>query len=70
MQTLMARAKADKPKSNSRVRSAAINMRGTPEWKAWVDRFAESERKDLVDLIDTALAEYARTRRFEIPPKR
>lgn len=54
----------------NRVRSSATNIRSTPEWREWLQRFAERERKDLVDLIDEALLVLARERQFEIPPKR
>lgn len=54
----------------NRVRSAATNIRSTPEWREWLQEFAEHKRKDLVDLIDEALLAYARQEQFKIPPKR
>jgi hypothetical protein len=36
----------------------------------WLARFAETERSDMVDLGDDALAAYAKTKGFDAPPKR
>lgn len=72
MLTTMARTKASGvPKRvPNRVRSAATNIRSTPEWRMWLQEFADHKRKDLVDLIDEALLAYARQEQFKIPPKR
>lgn len=48
-----------------RVRSAATNIRSTPEWKAWLEELAEFDRCDYVELIDRAVVEYAKKVRFE-----
>lgn len=55
-----------------RVRSAAIIIRGRPEWKAWVEDLAEHGRSpSLNDLIDRALVTYAREIKYPRPaPKR
>ena len=55
-----------------RVRSAAIMVRGRPEWKAWVERLADHARApSLNDLFDRALVVYARHVDFEeVAPKR
>lgn len=53
-----------------RVRNAVTNVRSTPEWKAWLERYAEFKRKDLVDLIDECVLMAARADGFEMPPKR
>lgn len=68
----MAKAKAGgvpKRKPN-RIRSSATNIRSTPEWREWLQEFADFKRKDLVDLIDEALLAYARQEQFKVPPKR
>ena len=54
----------------NRVRSAVTNIRSSPEWKAWLQRFADHTRKDLADVVDEALLRYARAEGFEQPPKR
>ncbi len=57
-------------KAEQRVRTAVTTIRSMPEWKAWVLRFAEAQRKDPPDLIDEALMRMARAEGFELPPKR
>jgi hypothetical protein len=53
------------------VRSVVNTFRSTPAWRDWVARLAESERTGVPDLIDRALAQYAKKVRFpEPPPKR
>ena len=47
-----------------------LRVRVSGAYKAWVTRFAEAERSDMSDLIDDALAAYAKARGFEVPPKR
>lgn len=54
----------------SRIRSSVTNIRSSPEWKAWLGRFAAHTRKDLADVMDEALLRYARAEGFELPPKR
>jgi hypothetical protein len=55
-----------------RVRSAVLMIRGTPEWKAWVEELMEADRSpSLNELIDRALVAYARQIKFSKPaPKR
>jgi hypothetical protein len=55
-----------------RVRSAAIMVRGRPEWKAWVEKLATHDRApNLNELFDRALVAYARQAGFkEAPPPR
>jgi len=46
-------------------------VRGSDEWRAWVERLAEFDRVSFPILIDRALAEYAKGIGFaEPPPKR
>lgn len=59
-----------RPKT-SRARTAAINIRAMPEWKEWVDAFADFDRCSLVEVIDRALVVYAREKKFpRTPPRR
>ena len=58
------------PKPEQRVRTAVTNVRSMPEWKGWLSRFAEAQRKDVSDVIDEALLRMARAEGFEPPPKR
>jgi hypothetical protein len=69
---LMAKTKkaggaASKPEP-ARVRSAVLMIRGTPDWKAWVEELAEADRSpSLNELIDRALVAYARQVKFPKP---
>ena len=47
-----------------------LRVRVSGAYKAWVTRFAAAERSDMSDLIDDALAAYAKAQGFEAPPKR
>jgi hypothetical protein len=51
-------------------RTDYIRARVTPAFKEWAQRFADHERSDISDLLDNALAHYARARKFDPPPKR
>jgi hypothetical protein len=60
----MAKKKVPTKTTVSRARASAINFRAMPEWKAWIDEFAEFDRCTLVELIDRALVAYAREKKF------
>jgi hypothetical protein len=45
-------------------------LRGSDEWKAWVEDFAHSDRATVTEVIDRALEHYAEKRGFKRPPKR
>jgi hypothetical protein len=48
-----------------------LAMKGSPEWKAWLDRAADHCRLSASTLVDLAVAEYVKARGFtEPPPKR
>jgi hypothetical protein len=74
MATVMGKKKTEpsegpKPQPR-RVRSAATNIRSTPEWKEWLLRFSAHVRKDVADAVDEGMMRYARAEGFESPPKR
>jgi hypothetical protein len=48
----------------------AITIRGTDEWKGWLERFAAKMRSKPTAIIDLALAKLAEQERFEEPPPR
>lgn len=53
------------------ARKSLLSLKGRPEWKEWVDRVAAAERTSAAELIDRALAWYARERvNFPEPPPR
>jgi hypothetical protein len=48
------------PQSPSRVRTAAVMLRGMPEWKTWLEELAEHDRAaSIVELADRAFVAYA-----------
>lgn len=58
----MAKKKKTKP--------MVIGMRGSEEWKRWLDEYAEFRRMTVVGLIDRLLEEDAEKRGFRHPPRR
>jgi hypothetical protein len=47
-----------------------ISIRGTTEWRDWLDRFAAHQRITPTALVDQALTEAARRAGFDDPPPR
>jgi hypothetical protein len=58
------RPKSDGPKGN------VVALKGTPEWKAWLDAFADHCRLSLAGVIDLSLERLAEEKGFRPPPKR
>jgi hypothetical protein len=67
--TASAARSGPEPKSGGALPNI-ISMRGSREWRAWLDRLAEACRATPSALIDRALAELARREGFEEPPRR
>jgi hypothetical protein len=62
---------SSKPAPVARVRDAVTFVRSSVAWKEHVEKLAELDRAPSVsDFIDRAVAEYARRRGFDVPPKR
>ena len=64
----MGRKKSDPPDMPPRV--SAVTIKGTPEWKAWVERAADHCRDSVSAMFDKAVTEYAKKNGFEEPPPR
>jgi hypothetical protein len=47
-----------------------LSIRGTPEWRAWLERFASKSRVTPTAMLDLAVAEKAERDGFEPPPPR
>jgi hypothetical protein len=65
--TATKRAAGTEPKG---TQPNAITIRGSAEWKAWLDRFAAKMRAKPTSIIDLALAKLAEQERFPEPPSR
>lgn len=57
------------PKASS-TQPNAISIRGSAEWKDWLERFAAKMRTGPTAVIDLALAKLAEQERFPEPPPR
>jgi hypothetical protein len=66
--TVKAKVPVAKP---SGAKPTALTIRGSLDWREWVERGAEHCRTDTAKLVDAALIDYLRSRGFaEDPPKR
>jgi hypothetical protein len=59
------------PKAVRDTAAPALTIRGSREWREWVNRGAGHCRTDVAKLVDAALVRYLREQGFtEEPPKR
>jgi RecA-family ATPase len=49
-------------------RKSAVSIKARPEWKEWLERVAKHCRDPVAQVIDKAVAEYAKANGFEDPP--
>jgi hypothetical protein len=61
----MAKKKGRPKKTEPGPRRAVLQMKGTDEWKDWLDRLAKFLRMPTSAVVDNALVEYARARGFK-----
>jgi hypothetical protein len=59
-----------RPKGQGRISKTAVAIKGSQEWKEWLDEFAGHCRLGLADTIEQSLIRYAEELGFERPPKR
>lgn len=64
----MGRKKSDPPGMEPRIPVATI--KGTPEWKAWLEAVAGHCRETTASLFDHAVEEYAKKHGYDVPPPR
>ena len=77
---LIPMAKAKRPKGKATPpdlqpgkadrKPTVLAMKGSPEWKEWLDRAARYCRLSASTLVDLSVAEYVKTRGFDEPPPR
>jgi hypothetical protein len=71
--TLMAKpkSKATTKATGSTRQPTAITIRGSKEWRDWLERGAEHCLTDVSKLVDVAVMQYLRAQGFDEPrPKR
>ena len=64
------RRKPGRPRRVGPPRETVLALKGSPEWKAWLDEFADHCRLGLADTVEQSLLWYAEERSFRGPPKR
>jgi hypothetical protein len=64
------RRRPGRPKRAGPERATVVALKGSPEWKAWLDGFASHCRLGLADTIEQSLLGYAKERVYKQPPKR
>lgn len=64
------RGKTGRPKAVAPVRMTVVALKGTADWKQWLDGFAHDRRLGLADTIEQALLFYAQECKYVPPPKR
>jgi hypothetical protein len=64
----MAKKKSAPDPNKPSPRPTAFAIKGSLEWREWVEQGAEHCRTDVSKLIDAALVEYLRSRGFDNPP--
>jgi hypothetical protein len=59
-----------RPRGRGPERATAIALKGSQEWKKWLDELAAHCRLGLADTVEPALIDYAEKQGFPKPPKR
>src|SRR5258705_13241134 len=61
--------KPGRPKGLTPVRETVVALKGSAEWKSWLDGFSYHCRLGLADTIEQSLVYYAKRREYRGPPK-
>jgi hypothetical protein len=61
----MARKKTTKPQPVAQRRTIAVTLKGSEEWKEWVEAGARFCRTDVAKLFDASVVHYLKTKGFE-----
>ena len=64
------RRKPGRPRRAVSRRETVIAIKGSKEWKLWLDSFSSHCRLGLSDTIEQSLVYYAEERGYREPPKR
>ena len=61
----MAKKKTTRPKPASDRKTIAVTIKGSPDWKEWIDGLAEYCRLDVAKVIDRAVVDYAKAEGYD-----
>jgi hypothetical protein len=64
------RRRPGRPKLAEPRRETVVAIKGSTEWKSWLDGFSSHCRLGLSDTIEQSLVYYAVERGYQEPPKR
>lgn len=62
------RTAAEGPGPEPSRRATVLTIRGTPEWREWLDRASRHCRMSASTLVDLAVAKFVREQGFSEPP--
>lgn len=60
----MARKKAAPKRSAGKASTIAVTLRGSQEWKSWLEALAKHARLDVAKVIDRAVIDFAKKEGF------
>jgi hypothetical protein len=58
------------PRRSGPIRETVVALKGSTEWKEWLDGFSIHCRLGLADTMEQSLLYYAEERGYKAPPKR
>jgi hypothetical protein len=64
------RRRPGRPRRATPLRGTVLAIKGSAEWKSWLDGFSSHCRLGLSDTIEQSLVHYAEERGYPEPPKR
>ena len=64
------RRRPGRPRRAVPRRETVVAIKGSTEWKSWLDGFSYHCRLGLADTIEQSLVYYAKVREYGQPPKR
>jgi hypothetical protein len=64
------RRRPGRPRNAAPRRETVVAIKGSAEWKSWLDGFSAHCRLGLSDTIEQSLVYYAEERGYPEPPKR
>lgn len=64
------RNRPGRPRLAAPRRGTVLAIKGSAEWKSWLDAFSSHCRLGLSDTIEQSLVHYAEKRGYPEPPKR